>query len=64
MADYSGSKFITFMQQDGREKMTAKRLCVTNVTNVTGLLFAYFFRDLHLTLIFSGLLQIELFKGR
>ena len=61
MADYSGSKFITFTQQDGREKMTAKRLCVTNVT---GLLFAYFFRDLHLTLMFSGLLQIELFKGR
>ena len=49
-----------FTQQDGRKKRTAKRLCVTNVTAVT----YEFCRDLHLPLIFSGLLQTDLFKER
>ena len=45
-----------FTQQDGRKKTTAKRLCVTNVT---GLFLAWS----SLKLMFSGLLQKELFKG-
>lgn len=42
-----------FTQLDGRKNRTVKRLCVTNVTDVyTG----KFRRDLHLTLMSSGLL--------
>ena len=49
-----------FTQQDGRKKRTTKRLCVTNVTAIT----YEFCRDLHLTFMFSGLLQNYLFKGK
>ena len=51
-----------FTQQDGRKKKTAERLCVTNVTRL--FLTCFVCRDLHLTSMFSGLLQKDLFKGR
>ena len=50
-----------FTQQEDRKKRTANRLCVTNVT---GLLLGSFFVGIPLTLMFSGLLQNDLFKGR
>ena len=49
-----------FTQQDGRKKRTTKRLCVTNVTAI----IYEFCRDLHLTFMFSGLLQNYLFKRK
>ena len=49
-----------FMQQDGRKKRTAKHSCVTNLI---GLLLV-FCRDLHLTPMFTGHLQNDLFKGK
>ena len=49
-----------FTQQDGRKKRTAKHSCVTNLI---GLLLV-FCRDLHLTPMFTGRLQNDLFKGK
>ena len=46
--------------QDGRNKRTSKLFCVTNVTGLT----CEFCRDLHLSLIFSGLLQKDMFNER
>ena len=43
-------------------KRTAKRVCVTNVTDRA--ITCVFCHDLHLTLIFSVLLQMYLFEGR
>ena len=50
-----------FMQQDGKEKRIAKLSCVTNMT---GLLLAFFSHEVHLTLMCSGLLHKYLFKRR
>ena len=51
-----------FKQQGGRKKRAAKR---SSVTNVTGLLLACFVVILiHLTLMFSGLLKKDQFKGK
>ena len=47
-----------FTQQDSK----TLRLCVTNVTGL--LLATIYCLDLHLTLMFSGLLQKDLSKGR
>ena len=52
-----------FTQQDGRKKRMAKRLCLTNVTWLLHVHDCVFCRDLHLTLMFSGLLGKYLFKG-
>ena len=49
-----------FTQQDGRKKRTAKHSCGTNLI---GLLLV-FCRDLHLTPMFTGRLQNDLFKGK
>ena len=46
-----------FMQQDGRKKRTAKCMCVTNLTSYCLRVLLWF------TLMFSGLLQKDLFKG-
>ena len=44
-----------------RNRKTAERLCVTNVTGLKAFVFCC---DLHLTSMFSGLLQKDLLKGR
>ena len=46
-----------FTQQDGRKKRIAKCMCVTNVTSYCLCVLLWF------TLMFSGLLQKNLFKG-
>ena len=46
-----------FMQQDGRKKRTAKFMCVTDLTSYCSRVLLWF------TLMFSGLLQKDLFKG-
>ena len=46
-----------FMQQDGRKKRTAKCMCVTDLTSYCLHVLLWF------TLMFSGLLQKDLFKG-
>ena len=49
-----------FTQQDGRKKRTAKCLCDKRDKAISYV----FCRDLHLTSMFSGLLQKDLFKGK
>ena len=57
-------------QQDGREKRTAKRLCVTNVTGLLlvcdkrdrAITCMFSYRNLHLTIVLTGLLQKDLKK--
>ena len=46
-----------FMQQNGRKKRTAKCMCVTDLTSYCLRVLLWF------TLMFSGLLQKDLFKG-
>ena len=48
-----------FTQPDGRERRTAKRSCVKKRDGATSYVFGC---DLHLTLMFSGLLQKDLFQ--
>ena len=60
-----------FTQQDGRKKRTAKHLCVTNVTGQSLVcdkhdraITCVFCRNLQFTLMFSGPLPKDLFKGK
>ena len=56
------SNKIELMQQDGRKKRTAKRLCVTSMT---GLLFKCFLQSsLTVASLCYGFLQKDLFGGR
>jgi len=50
-----------FTQPDGRKRRTAKRSCVRKRDRANSYVFC---RDLHLTLMFSGLLQKDLFKEK
>ena len=52
---------VSFAQQVGWKKRTARCFCVTNVT---GLLLCLFRRDIHWTLMLSGLYQKDLSKEK